>query len=142
MKFKKIISLFVVLILTLCSCYKVKEVKPTSLTVARNEINVIINSERDLNDIVTLRFEPKNATEREIAWAMESTDVLTLTNSTIKANKVGSARVIATALANTDLYVYVTVNVYDPNVETYVVNTNEDSSFKINGLEESYDFIA
>ena len=140
MKFKKIIALFVVLILTLCGCYQIKEVKPTSLTVARNEINLIINSERNLNDIVTLRFEPKNATERDISWSMESTDVLILTGSSIKANRVGSAKVTATALANTSLYVSVTINVYDPNVETYVVNTNEDSSFKINGLEESYEY--
>ena len=78
-KIKKIIALFTMILLVLCGCKQpTTEIAPTSLTVSSSEVKVIVNSIRDLNDIVTLRFEPKEATQRDVVWSAEENDVFTL----------------------------------------------------------------
>lgn len=103
-KFKQIIFLIPVVAILLCGCSKEIDVLPSKLSVISSEVKLIINSVRDLNDIVTLRFEPKNATKREVVWSCETNDVFTLDGSIIKANKVGNASVKATSVVNEELY--------------------------------------
>lgn len=139
MKIKKIVTLFFVLILILCGCSNQPiPMKPTQMKVDSNEVNLFVNSERDLNDIVTIRFEPKNTTERDVTWSCETNDVITLNGSKIKANKVGRAKVTAIANANKTLQVSININVTDPNVEYYTVTSSKGDGYKVEGLAEKY----
>lgn len=138
MKLKKLLSILPIFALFLGACSE-KTVAPTKLGVASNEVKLIVNSERDLNDIVTLRFEPKNTSNKSVTWSSEPNDIFTLTGSTIKANKIGSATVTATSVENSSLYVDVTIKVYDPNSKIHAVSVNESDEFAISGLESEYE---
>jgi len=113
-------------------------VLPTKLTASSSEVKVIVNSERDLNDIVTLRFEPRNTSNKKVTWSSEENDIFTLTGSTIKANKIGTAIVTATSVANENLKTDVAIKVYNPNSITHIVSINQDSGFSVTGLQNEY----
>lgn len=139
LKFKQIIFLIPVVAILLCGCSKELNVLPSKLSVASNEVKLIVNSVRDLNDIVTLRFEPKNVTNRDVIWSCETNEVFTLDGSTIKANKVGNAIVKATSVENEDLYANINIKVYDPNSITHKVSVTNQEGFEILGLKDTYD---
>lgn len=124
------------LILPLVGCNKM--VAPTKLTTSSSEVKVIVNSERDLNDIVTLRFEPRNTSNKKVTWSSEVNDIFTLTGSTIKANKIGTAMVTATSVANENLKTDVAIRVYNPNSVAHTVSINQDSGFSVTGLQNEY----
>ena len=92
---------------------------------------MIVNSERDLNDIVTLRFEPKNTTDKSVTWSTSQNEFFTLNGSTIKANKIGSGYVTATSNVNSDLKVDVKIRVYNPRITTYKVTYAKNEVFTI-----------
>lgn len=138
MKIKKVLWFILSFGLLLTSCNKVSTIFPTSLTTSSNEIKLIINSERDLNDIVTLRFEPKNTTNKEVIWSCEENEFFTLNGSTIKAIKEGTASVKATSVENNELSANVNIKVYDPTLVKYNVLVNRNDSFIISGLDERY----
>ena len=138
-KIKKIVALFTMILLVLCGCKQpTTEITPTNLTVSSSEVKVIVNSIRDLNDIVTLRFEPKEATQRDVVWSAEENDVFTLEGSTLTAIKLGKAKVTATSVANNQLSTDVTINVYDPNAIAYTVTYEENEEYVISGLQNEY----
>lgn len=138
-KIKKIVALFTMILLVLCGCKQpTTEITPTSLTVASSEVKVIVNSIRDLNDIVTLRFGPKEATQRDVVWSAEENDVFTLEGSTLTAIKLGKAKVTAISVANNQLSTDVTINVYDPNAIAYTVTYEENEEYVISGLQNEY----
>ncbi len=138
MKIKKVLSFLLSFELLLTGCNNIDTIYPTSLTSSKDEIKLIINSERDLNDIVTLRFEPKNTTNKEVIWSCKENDVFTLNGSKIKAIKEGIASVTATSVENNELSTNVNIKVYDPALIKYNVSINKNDSFEILGLEEKY----
>ena len=137
--FKKLITLFTVFIFALCGCKEPENSsKPTNLTTSSSEVKMIINSVRDLNDIVTLRFEPNTTTERDVTWFAEENDVFTLDGSIITANNIGNAVVTATSVANPSLSTDITIKVYDPNLTAYTVSCASSSEYSVSGLENEY----
>lgn len=138
MNIKRVLAIIPIFALFLSGCNNAKDTVPTNLTADENEVQLIVNSERDLNDIITLRFEPKNITNRKVTWSSEENEVFTLDGSTIKAKKIGSASVTATSVANNKLSDSVIIKVYDPNVITHKVSINENSSYSISGLQSEY----
>lgn len=138
MKIKKVLSFLLSFGILLTGCNNIDTIYPTSLTSSKDEIKLIINSERDLNDIVTLRFEPKNTTNKEVIWSCKENDVFTLNGSKIKAIKEGIASVTATSVENNELSTNVNIKVYDPALIKYNVSINKNDSFEILGLEEKY----
>lgn len=138
MKLRKILSILSIFVLILCGCSKESVVMPTKLYASSNQVQLIINSERNLNDIITLRFEPKETTNKDVVWSSEINDIFTLTGSTIKVNKVGSAKVTATSVADNKLSTDVTINVCDPSIITHFVTVNESDSYNITGLQKEY----
>ena len=136
MNLRKILLILPMLILPLVGCNKT--VAPTKLTTSSSEVKVIVNSERDLNDIVTLRFEPRNTSNKKVTWSSEVNDIFTLTGSTIKANKIGTAMVTATSVANENLKTDVAIRVYNPNSVAHTVSINQDSGFSVTGLQNIY----
>lgn len=138
MKFKRFISLIFVFFLLLFGCSEANTI-PTNLTTSSNEVKLIIGSERDLNDIVTLRYEPNNTLSRDVTWSCEENEVFTLNGSLISANRVGSAVVTATSVANTNLSTDVTVTVYNLDLNVHYVSINEHGDFEIIGLSSIYE---
>lgn len=137
MNLRKILLILPMLVMPLVGCNK-NGVLPTKLTASSSEVKVIVNSERDLNDIVTLRFEPRNTSNKKVTWSSEENDIFTLTGSTIKANKIGTAIVTATSVANENLKTDVAIKVYNPNSITHTVSINQDSGFSVTGLQNEY----
>lgn len=136
MNLRKILLILPMLVIPLFGCNKT--VSPTKLTTSSSEVKVIVNSERDLNDIVTLRFEPRNTTNKKVTWSSEVNDIFTLTGSTIKANKIGTAMVTATSVANKTLKTDVAIKVYNPNSIAHTVSINQNSGFSVTGLQNEY----
>lgn len=139
MKTRKLLFLLPILSLSLIGCGTQDDVHPTSLIATSNEVRLIINSERNLNDIVTLKFEPKNVTNKSVTWSSEQNDVFTLTGSTIKANNLGSAVVTATSVMNNNLSVNITIRVHNPDANFHSVSVNESDEFNITGLQDEYE---
>ena len=136
---KKIITMFCMFVLILCGCENAQiSYTPTNLTVASSEVKVIVNSIRDLNDIVTLRFEPKETTQRDVVWSTEENEIFSLSGSTITATKIGKAKVTATSVVNQELSTDVTISVYDPNLTSYNVSYISSEDFSISKIEKSY----
>ena len=123
--------------LSLFSCDNSKS--PIGLSVSSSEVKMIVDSERDLNDIVTLRFEPKDTTDKSVVWSSSENNIFTLTGSTIKANRIGSGYVTATSNANSDLKVDVKIRVYNPRIVTYKVTYERNEAFTIDGLQDEYE---
>ncbi len=138
MKIKKIMMILPIMVLSLFGC-KSENKEPTGLSVSSSEVKMIVNSERDLNDIVTLRFEPKNTTDKSVTWSTNENEFFTLNGSTIKANKIGSGYVTATSNVNSDLKVDVKIRVYNPRITTYKVTYAKNEVFTINGLQDEYE---
>lgn len=139
MKAVKKLSLFLpILAFVLGGCNHETNIQPTEMSVATSPVKMIIHSVRDLNDIVTLRFTPKNTTNRNVTWSCEKNDVISLVDSTITANQVGTATVTATSVENHDLSCDVEIEVYDPNVQSYVVSFENSSDYTLTGLKENY----
>lgn len=138
MKAKQIFSLVSVIGVLLTGCHQTTQVLPTKMTVTSEEIKVILNSERNLNDIVTLKFEPKNTTEKNVTWSSEVNEILTLQGSIIQANKIGKAKVTATSVANKNLKKDVIIKVYDPNSNQYFVNVDKPEEVQLIGLQDTY----
>lgn len=138
MKIKKVLLFLLSFGLLLTSCNNKDTIFPTALISSTDEIKLIINSERDLNDIITLRFNPRNTTNKEVIWSCEENDVFTLNGSKIKAIKEGIASVKATSVENNELSTNVNIKVYDPSLIKYNVLMNKNDSFEILGLEEKY----
>lgn len=137
MKAKQILSLISMGVL-LVGCSKTQEIKPTKMSVVSEKIKVILTSERDLDDIVTIKFEPRNTTNKEVTWSCASNDVLTLQGDIIKANKIGKAIVTATSKANTSLKKDVTIKVWDPNSNQHFVDVVKNDEIQITGLQDTY----
>lgn len=139
MKAVKKLSLFLpILAFVLGGCNHEINTQPTDMSVATSPVKMIIHSVRDLNDIVTLRFTPKNTTNRNVTWSCEKNDVISLVDSTITANKVGTSTVTATSVENHDLSCDVEIEVYDPNSHSYIVSFENSSDYTLTGLKESY----
>lgn len=139
MKAVKKLSLFLpILAFVLGGCNHEINTQPTDMSVATSPVKMIIHSVRDLNDIVTLRFTPKNTTNRNVTWSCEKNDVISLVDSTITANKVGTATVTATSVENHNLSCNVNIEVYDPNVHSYIVSFENSLDYALTGLKESY----
>lgn len=138
MNLRRILSVLPIFTLFLGGCNNVNDVLPTSLIADAEETQLIINTERDLNDIITLRFEPKNTANKQVTWSSEENDIFTLEGSIIKAKKIGRAFVTATSVANDKLSTNINIKVYDPNVITHRVSVNENSSYFISGLQSEY----
>ena len=138
MNLRRILSILPIFTLFLGGCNNVNDVLPTSLIADAEETQLIINTERDLNDIITLRFEPKNTTNKQVTWSSEENDIFTLEGSIIKAKKIGMAIVTATSVANDKLSTNINIKVYDPNVITHRVSVNENSNYFISGLQSEY----
>lgn len=138
MNLRRILSILPIFTLFLNGCNNVNDVLPTSLIADAEETQLIINTERDLNDIITLRFEPKNTTNKQVTWSSEENDIFTLEGSIIKAKKIGRAIVTATSVANDKLSTNINIKVYDPNVITHRVSVNENSNYFISGLQSEY----
>lgn len=139
MKLKKLFSIIFVFVLLLFACSETVSATPTSLKVDSNEINLIIYSERDLNDIVTFRFEPKNVLNRDITWSSEEGEVFELDNSIIKTKKIGSGVVKATSVSNSELSVEITINVINPGINYHKVTANNIEGINVTGLKEVYE---
>lgn len=136
MNLRKILLILPILVIPLFGCNKT--VAPTKLTTSSSEVKVIVNSERDLNDIVTLRFEPRNTTNKKVTWSSEVNDIFTLTGSTIKANKIGTAMVTATSVVDESLKADIAIKVYNPNSVAHSVSINNGEGFTITGLQNEY----
>lgn len=108
---------------------------PTGLKAENEEIIVALNSEADLNDIVSLQFTPKNTTNKNVTWSCENEDIITLKGSFIKANQKGKAIVTATSVENKELSCSVTIQVY----EQHFVSIKNSADYAVNGLKATYE---
>lgn len=138
MKKQLILIATIPLILGLASCSNEEVIKPTKLTAVSETVRLILNSERDLNDIVTLKFDPINVTNKEVLWSATSNEIFTLNGDMIHANKIGTDYVRATSILDENIYADIKIEVYDPNLKAYKVNYSNSSDYEINGLKEEY----
>lgn len=138
MKDKKFLF-FPLLGLLLGGCQGVTEVSPEALTAVEQEVKMILHSERDLKDIITLKFEPKYTTNKEVEWSCEENSIFTLNDSIIRAEEIGSAMVTATSVANRNLSTQISIRVYDPNIKMYPVSMEEGEGFTLTGLQKEYE---
>ncbi len=129
---------FPLLGLLLGGCQGITEVSPETLTSVEQEVKMILHSERDLNDIITLKFEPKNTTNKDVEWSCEENSIFTLNDSMICAEEIGSAFVTATSVANRNLSTQIAIRVYDPNIKMYPVSIERGEGFTLTGLQKEY----
>lgn len=138
MKVNKIVPTLILITGLLSSCNSGKDIKPTSLEVIEDNINLIINSERDLNDIVTIKYNHEYVLSGNVTFESDESDIFTLNGSIIKANKLGSGLIKVTSNINSSLSDEFTATVYNPTKESYKVNYNNSNEYRISGLEQAY----
>lgn len=137
MYFKKMLLLLIPLF-TLASCGIQIDVKPTSLKAKKDEISLILGSERNLNDIVTLIFEPNNVTNRDVIWSTQETEIFTLDGNVLTTKKVGTSNVKATSVIDANLFTTVNITVYNPETPTYKVLNEISEDYEILNLKDEY----
>lgn len=137
MNFKKMLLLLIPLF-TLASCGIQIDVKPTSLKAKKDEISLILGSERNLNDIVTLIFEPNNVTNRDVIWSTQETEIFTLDGNVLTTKKVGTSNVKATSVIDANLFTTVNITVYNPETPTYKVLNEISEDYEILNLKDEY----
>lgn len=77
-------------VLGLVAC---NDVAVTNVTLNKTELTLTVGGEETL----TATVAPDNATQKEVTWASDKTDVATVANGKVTAVAVGSAKVTATA---------------------------------------------
>lgn len=138
MKINKIITSAVLTMLFVSGCSSNEEIKPSSLEVIKDEIKLIIDTERDLNDLVSVNFEPQNVTNKDVIYETNETHVFSLEGSKIKANNLGSGSIKVTSVSNPAVSDEFLVTVYNPTKESYKINYNLSDDYIITGLEQAY----
>lgn len=113
-----------------------ESIAPEKLSALTDEVLLVAGNQKDLNDIVKLKFEPENTTNKRVVWSCEENGAFTLNGSKITAIKAGSAAVTATSAEDPSLSVNVTVTVREPN--RYSVSVQSGEGYTVTGLESEY----
>ena len=137
MKFNKCLFLMPILLLGSCTVPS-KEINIESLRPSKEEVSLILGSERNLNDIVTLIFEPNTIQNRKVTWSTEETEIFTLNGDVITTKQIGKGKVRATSEFDSRFFADITINVYNNSEHTYKVNIEESVDYSISTLNEEY----
>ena len=115
-----------------------KEVLPTSISVSPNSIDLLANTNSNLNDLITLSFEPSDTTNKSVSFTTES-NLFSINGTTISTGGVeGTGTVKITSLANSEVFANLTVNISEPEPEAYTVTYTCSEDYTVIGLKDSY----
>lgn len=137
MKFNKCLLLMPLLLLGSCAVPS-QEINIKSLKPSKEEVSLILGSERNLNDIITLVFEPNNFQNRKVTWSTEETEIFTLNGDIITTKQIGKGKVRATSVFDSNFFADVTINVYDNSEPTYKVHLEDNVDYSISTLNDEY----
>lgn len=84
---------------------KEKNIPPTSITLERNELTLIVGDTYDMSYTLL----PADTTQKTITWTSSDTSAVAVSDGKIKAVKAGSSTVIASTQNNLKAICYVTV---------------------------------
>ena len=104
-------------------------IQPEAITLSKNNISLTIGEEQTLTATIT----PDNATDKSVVWSSSDSQVVQVTNGTIKGLKVGNATI--TAKTSNGLTATCEVIVKEVAVESITLSKST-AELKINGVLE------
>ena len=112
---------------------------PVSITPSISELTLSTNTTYNLNELVSLSFNPSDTTNKDVMWSCETNDYFSISNSSITTNNVeGRGDIRVTSVSKSDVYATITVIVNSPVVED--ASTKYNISYDMGTRKTSYAF--
>ena len=112
---------------------------PVSITPSISELSLSTNTTYDLNELVSLSFNPSDTTNKEVVWSCETNEYFSISGTSITTNDIeGRGDIRVTSVSKSDVYASITVIVTAPVVED--VSAKYNISYDMGTRKTSYAF--